>query len=127
MKKKRNIDRIIVIFSVLTLLTQTSCLAMPWDNKPLPRINPQNKINYVNINWWDNFSDPYLKCYIIQAIENNHDAKKASWKVQEYKQAIKLQFSQELPSLSAGGAYILNHVPDTIKGDRKSTRLNSSH
>lgn len=78
-------------------------------------VNPSEKIGYVNINWWDNFSDPYLKCYIIQAITNNHDAKEASWKVEQYRQFVKIQFSQELPSLSMGGSYLGAHYPDTIK------------
>lgn len=85
-----------------------------------PVIVPQQKINYVNISWWDNFSDPYLKCYIIQAIEHNHDVRKASWKVEEYKQFVKYQFASELPSLSVGGAYIGNHLPDTIKGTKSA-------
>lgn len=113
--------RLFLLFTFYLLLFTPSCFAsMPWSNKPLPRLNTEQKIGYVNINWWDNFSDPYLKCYIIQAIQNNHDAQKASWKVQEYKQAIKLQFSQELPSLSVGGSYILNHLPDTIKGTKNN-------
>jgi len=99
----------------LILLLQLPSFAVPWSNKPLPRINPQSKIDYVNICWWDNFSDPCLKYYIIKAIENNHDLKKASWQVEEYKQNIKLQFSQELPSLSVGANYLGAHYPDTIK------------
>lgn len=82
--------------------------------KKKPVINIQEKIDYVNICWWTNFSDSLLKEYIIQAINCNHDAKKASWKVEEYKQSVKLQFSQELPSLSVGGDYIGNHLPDTF-------------
>lgn len=105
-----------LLFAICYLLFTTSCFAVPWNNKPLPRINSTAKIDYVNINWWDNFSDPYLKCYIIQAIENNHDAKKASWQVEEYKQQVKLQFSQELPTLSVGGNYILGHYPDSVTG-----------
>ena len=108
------------ILLISILLLQLPCFSMPWNNKRLPAINTQAKINYVNINWWDNFSDPYLKCYIIQAIENNHDAKKASWKVEEYKQFVKYQFGQELPSLSVGGNYIGNHLPDTIKGTKSA-------
>lgn len=104
-----------LLFTLYSLLLASPCFAsMPWSNKPLPRINPQSKISYVNINWWDNFSDPYLKCYIIKAIENNHDAKRASWKVQEYKQQVKMQFSKELPSLSVGTDYIGNHLPDNF-------------
>lgn len=98
------------------LFVQAPCLAdVPWTSKPLPRINAQSKVDYVNICWWDNFTDPCLKYYIIKAIENNHDAKKASWQVEEYRQNIKLQFSQELPSLSVGGSYLGAHYPDTIK------------
>lgn len=106
----------LVAILCLFILFPAQVFAFCWNNKPLPRINPQSKIDYVNINWWDNFSDPYLKCYIIQAITNNHDVKEASWKVEEYKQNVKLQFSQELPSLSVGGNYILGHYPDTVKG-----------
>lgn len=100
------------------LLFVNPCQALPWSNKPLPRLNTQQKIGYVNINWWDNFSDPYLKCYILQAIENNHDVKKASWSVEEFKQNVKLQFSQELPSVSVGANYILNHFQDIFIGTK---------
>lgn len=107
------------IFSLLFMIPPCFS-ACAWGNKKLPPINSSQKIDYVNINWWDNFSDPYLKCYIIQAITNNHDAKKASWLVEEYKQSVKLQFSQELPSLSVGADYIGNHLPDTIKGTKSA-------
>lgn len=78
--------------------------------------NIQEKLNYVNIDWWNNFSDPILKCYVLQAIENNHDLKKATWKVEEYRQFVKYQFGRELPSLSVGGDYIGAHWPEHIKG-----------
>jgi len=106
----------LVIILLLMLIAPSFSFAK---TKP-PVIVPAQKISYVNINWWDNYSDPYLKCYIIQAIENNHDARKASWKVEEYKQFVKYQFGQELPSLSIGGAYIGNHLPDTIVGTKSS-------
>jgi len=112
--------RFILPSCLLALFLALPSSAMPWNNKRLPDIYPPDKLSYVNIDWWDNFSDPMLKCYILQAIANNHDAKKASWKVEEYKYNIKLQFSKELPSLSVGGDYILNHVPDTIKGTKSN-------
>lgn len=93
--------------------------AFPW-NGCINQINPLEKMDYVNINWWDNFSDACLKYYIIKAIENNHDARKASWRVEEYRQMVKLQFSQELPSLSVGTTYILNHLPDTIRNTKNN-------
>lgn len=78
--------------------------------------NIQEKLDYVNICWWNNFSDPYLKNYVYQAIKNNHDLKQASWKVEEYRQNVKYTFSRELPSLSVGGNYVGAHFPDSIKG-----------
>ena len=104
------------IYIAVIVLVQLPCFAVPWSNKPLPRIDSHTKIDYVNINWWDNFSDSWIKYYINKAIENNHDAKQASWKVEQYKQAIKLQFSQELPSLSVGGSYLGAHFPDNLNG-----------
>lgn len=119
-KQKTVNTKAFLLFLSLAVLIQLPCFSTPWNNKKLPPLNKQQKINYVNINWWDNFTDPYLKCYIIQAITNNHDAQKASWKVEEYKQNVKLQFSQELPSLSVGGNYILNHLPDTFTSTKSN-------
>lgn len=88
----------------------------PWNKERLCAIVPQQKIEYVNICWWENFSDPYIKYYIIKAIECNHKTKEASWKVEEYKYFVKIQFSQELPSLRVGGNYIGSHLAgDVVK------------
>lgn len=108
-------NKILVLFLTIIIGFGLPCSAF-WGNKKLARINPKEKIEYVNINWWDNFSDPCIKYYIIKAIENNHETKEASWKVEEYKHFVKLQFSQELPSLSIGANYIGNHLPDNVKG-----------
>lgn len=77
--------------------------------------NIQEKYDYVNIDWWNNFSDPYLKNYVIQALNCNHDLKQASWKVEEYRQTVKTIFSKELPSLNVGGNYYGVKFPD-IRG-----------
>lgn len=108
------------IISIIILCFQAPCFSVPWSNKKLPPINPKQKIDYVNICWWDNFTDPCLKYYIIQAIENNHDARKASWKVEEYRQNVKYQFGYELPTLSVGSDYIANHLPDTFAPTKTS-------
>lgn len=88
-----------------------------WARKAaLNPINVQQKVDYVNMCWWNNFNDPYLNDYILKSIQNNHDAKQASWKVEEYRQFVKYQFGQELPSLSVAGDYIGAHFPDSVKG-----------
>ena len=63
------------------------------------------KFDYININWWSNFSDPCLKKYIIKALENNHDLKTATLKTNEYMQFVKQSFGQELPELSVGSNF----------------------
>lgn len=105
--------RLLNIFLILLIFLQSPASVYAFGCKK-PIIDYHEKISYVNIDWWDNFSDPYLKCYIIQAIQNNHDARRASWQVEEYRQNVKLQFSHELPSLTVGGDYILNHLPDSL-------------
>lgn len=115
---KSKARKILTVFLCLSLFLQLPCFSVPWSKKPLPRINPCSKIDYVNICWWDNFSDPLLKEYIIKAITCNHDAREASWKVEEYKYLVKVQFSQEMPTLSVGTTYVLNHFQDVFKGTK---------
>ena len=113
----RKVKYFFILYFALTLVLQSPCFAFWWWNKgKQPIIKPIEKIQYVNINWWGNFSDSYLKNYIITAVKNNHDARKASWQVEEYRQNVKYQFSQELPSLSVGGNYIGIHYPQDIRG-----------
>jgi len=78
----------------------------------LAPINVKEKMDYVNLCWWNNFSDPYLVEYIVRAVECNHDTREASWKVEEYRQFVKYQFGQELPSLALSGYYAGAKFPD---------------
>lgn len=73
--------------------------------------NINQKLDYVNVNWWDNFNDPLLKEYIIKSVECNHDLKKASWQVEEYRQFVKLSFAQELPWFSMSADNIAAKTP----------------
>lgn len=99
---------IVLIFSLFF-----SPSAFSWGKPKKPVIDPQEKFRYVNIDWWDNFSDPCLKYYIIKTIECNHDLRMASWKVEEYRQMVKVQFAQELPRISTGATYVGLHIDNT--------------
>ena len=59
----------------------------------------------VNINWWRNFSDPYLQEYIYRALEKNHDLKRQNYITEQYRQTIKTVMSDELPSLTLSPAF----------------------
>lgn len=68
------------------------------------------KYEYINYEWWNNFNDPILTGYIDKAIKNNYSLKMATIAVDEYYQAIKIQFANELPQAMAGfsPAYLKN-------------------
>ncbi len=47
---------------LITIVILLPCHAQgAFGNKKLPTINLQPKIEYVNIGWWENFSDPNIK------------------------------------------------------------------
>ncbi len=75
------------------------------------------KYEYINFAWWDNFNDSTLTSYIDRAIKNNYNLKMATIAVDEYYQAIKLQFANELPQALVGfsPAYVKN--PGFNSGD----------
>lgn len=75
------------------------------------------KYEYINFAWWDNFGDPILTGYIDKAIKNNYDLKMATIAVDEYYQAIKIQFANELPQAGTAfsPAYVKN--PGYTKSD----------
>ncbi len=71
----------------------------------------QSKIEYINIDWWEDYNDEYLKEYIYKALENNQDLKIATLKVEESRQYAKLQLANELPQFSVGAAPVLYKTP----------------
>jgi NodT family efflux transporter outer membrane factor (OMF) lipoprotein len=72
----------------------------------------QYKFEDVNFDWWKNYNDEYLEGYIIKAINNNYDLKIATLKVEEARQYVKIQFSNELPNVSIGASEFLYKAPE---------------
>ena len=66
----------------------------------------------LNTEFFDNFNDACLLQYINEAIENNHTAKQATAKVEQYRQQTKSSLGRELPSLSVGANYLGLKIPD---------------
>ena len=67
--------------------------------------------NDLNVEFFNRFNDDYLFQYVNEAIDNNHSAKQATIKVEEYRQGVKLQFANELPSFSVSANYLGIHSP----------------
>lgn len=65
----------------------------------------------LNPEFFNRFNDECLYYYINEAIENNHSAKQATYRVEQYRQQVKYSFSKELPSFSVAANYLGVHVP----------------
>lgn len=65
----------------------------------------------LNPEFFNRFNDECLYYYINEAIENNHNAKQAAYRVEQYRQQVKYSFSKELPSFSVAANYLGVHVP----------------
>ena len=70
------------------------------------------KVEYINLDWWNNFSDPHLSDYIARALDKNHDMKIATLATQEYYQNYKIQFGNELPQATIGAAPGVTKMPN---------------
>lgn len=102
MKYKKALALILTL--CLTGSNLLSLTAFANDNKVIKTQVSQNQIEYINQQWWNSFNDEYLNSYIAKAIQNNHDLKIATLKVEEYRQLQKMQFSSQLPQIGAGFA-----------------------
>ncbi len=71
----------------------------------------ESALEIVNFAWWEDFEDEYLNSYILRAIEHNQDLKIATLRVEEARQAMKMQFAAELPSFSVGASPAVLKLP----------------
>ena len=63
----------------------------------------ENKIEYMNIQWWEHYNDEHLTNNLLKLYKNNYDLKNAALKVKENEAAVKMQFANELPQLTFSG------------------------
>ncbi|MGN0031879.1 MAG: efflux transporter outer membrane subunit [Candidatus Gastranaerophilaceae bacterium] len=122
---KKKITTLILASFICMNLAPLSCLAIGKDSSKAPKKvsitkshkqrakSDSFKYEYINYNWWNNFNDDILVGYIDRAIKNNYDLKMATIAVDEYYQAVKVQFADQLPSanLMFGPGY--SKMPDS--------------
>ena len=113
-----------------------------WQKKILNAGISEYKFEYVNMNWWESFEDDLLKTYITKAIEQNNDLKIATLKVKEYNLLTRMQFANQLPSVTTmpmmgtqkkvdksyyGGSFtfplLVNYEADIFLKNRDKTRV----
>ena len=68
-------------------------------------------VNELNPEFFTRFNDDCLVYYINQAIENNHNAKQATYQVEQYRQQAKYSLGKELPSFSVSADYLGINTP----------------
>ena len=120
-RRKKKLKKILaaIVLTSLTGMTFTPALAVQEVNNNVPKqyksmvkkskkVSDDYKYAYVNMDFWSQFNDEILNGYIDKAVKNNYDLKMASLNVKEYYENVKLQFSNELPKLTAG--YSPNYV-----------------
>ena len=103
--------KFLALFVTLVFFVNSSATAFSFKRKKVDPLDLKEKTEYINMSFWENFEDEYLIYYICEAIKNNHDARKASYTVEEYRQNVKNSFGKELPSLSVAANYAGIHVP----------------
>ena len=105
----RKITALTLILSILNINIFTSVFAI--ENNKAKAKKQETKMDYVNLDWWKGFSDEYLEEYIVKAVENNHDLKIATQRVEQARQATNIQLGSELPTLSVGATPLLAKIP----------------
>lgn len=120
-RRKKKLKKILaaIVLTSLTGMTFMPALAVQEVNNNVPKqyksmikkskkVSDDYKYAYVNMDFWSQFNDDILNGYVDRAVKNNYDLKMASLNVKEYYENVKLQFSNELPKLTAG--YSPNYV-----------------
>lgn len=103
--------KLIAFAITMIFLLNSQAMAFSFKKKKVDPLDLKEKTEYVNLEFFSRFEDPYLSFYICEALKNNHDARKASWQVEEYRQNIKYSFGQELPHLNVSANYAGLHIP----------------
>lgn len=88
--------------NILILLLITLTLTSPAFARKQEQTQ-ENKIEYMNIQWWEHYNDEYLTNNLLKLYKNNYDLKNAALKVKENEAAVKMQFANELPQLTFSG------------------------
>lgn len=127
---KKTIISLLLASFILTEVSPMACLAIGSNNTTkepkkvsITKSHKQRaksdefKYEYINYAWWNNFNDPILTGYIDKAIKNNYDLKMATIAVDEYYQAVKIQFANELPSAGVGFGPGYSKMPFSTSSD----------
>lgn len=99
-----------IFFTLILLLCSISVAqAKTTKNKP------DNRIEYINLDWWAKYNDPILTEYISTAFENNQDLKIATLNVKQANQVVKMAFANQLPHAGFQGDVFRDFSSSTVR------------
>ena len=99
-----------ILFTLILLLCSISVAqAKTTKNKT------DNRIEYINLDWWQKYNDPILTEYISTAFENNQDLKIATLNVKQADQVVKMAFANQLPHAGFQGDVFRDFSSSTVK------------
>ena len=93
---------ITLLFAVQIFAPLASSSAFAKKNKKEEQQRSQ-RLQYLNLSWWEKYKDPILTGYIQELYDKNHDLKIAALKVQEGEQMVKVSLANELPQVYFDG------------------------
>ena len=93
---------ITLLFAVQIFAPLASSSAFAKKNKKEEQQRSQ-RLQYLNLSWWEKYNDPILTGYIQELYDKNHDLKIAALKVQEGEQMVKVSLANELPQVYFDG------------------------
>ena len=76
-----------ILFTLILLLCSISVAQAKTTKNKI-----DNRIEYINLDWWAKYNDPILTEYISTAFENNQDLKIATLNVKQADQVVKMAF-----------------------------------
>ena len=99
-----------ILFTLILLLCSISVAqAKTTKNKT------DNRIEYINLDWWQKYNDPILTEYISTAFENNQDLKIATLNVKQADQVVKMAFANQLPHAGFQGDVFRDFSSSTVR------------
>ena len=90
--------KILLLFFISQLML--SCFAFSLKKN---QDSTQDKLKYLNLEYWEKYQDDNLIYNLQKAFDNNIDLKIANLKVKESDKIVKLSLSQELPQITFDG------------------------
>ncbi len=99
----------ILLTLLLLLCTVTTVQAKTTKNKT------DNRIEYLNLTWWQKYNDPILTDYMSTAFQNNQDLKIATLNVKQAEQVVKMSFANQLPHAGFQGDVFRDFSSSTVR------------